>query len=270
MKPASPIASFLPVLAALAAFAALPAASQGFSAFASPSRFEVTAKAGETQRLVLEIQHVGAQPGRFRIYTTDWDLKADNSIDFFDELRPGSCRPWVALERRELTISPNGKYRFRFEIAPPADAKAGECRFAIMVEGAEPTRVKDPRFSFPVNGRLAVVVYATLGGSSPKFAIGASRVGAREGEQLPLVEVRNEGDAHGRLEGFLSAKDASGREFEMYPEDSPILPGRRREIALRPVVEDGKTPPPIKYPLAVKGSLEWGGKRESFERRFAP
>ena len=53
-------------------------------------------------------------------------------------LRPGSCRPWVAIDRSDLTIPGGGRARFRFEVTPPADAPTGECRFALMIEGDEP------------------------------------------------------------------------------------------------------------------------------------
>ena len=50
-----------------------------------------------------------------------------------------SCRPWVAIERREITVPGGGRYRFRFEVEPPADAPPRECRFALMIEGDEQT-----------------------------------------------------------------------------------------------------------------------------------
>lgn len=265
---------FVPFLAAAATVVlALPGsvAAQGFSAYASPSRFEVTGAPGESRRHVLEIHHAGNTPGRFRIYTNDWELQPDHTVKFSDALDEGSCRPWVALERRELTIAPNGKFRFRFEVKPPAGTPAGECRFAIMVEGLDPTTVTDKGFTFPVAGRLGVIVYVAVGGAAPKLSLGATAVQAAGKEQLPAVEVTNSGNAHGRLEGFLNGKDASGREFEMAAEDAPILPGRKRWIVLRPIATDAdKAPPPIQYPLAVTGAVEWGKERQSLDLRFAP
>lgn len=107
-----------------------PASAQGFAALVSPPRFEVRAKAGDRSRQVVEISNASGQPARLNIKTADWALEPDYSVSFNDALQPGSCRPWVAIERREITIPGGGKYRYRFEISPPADATAGECRFA--------------------------------------------------------------------------------------------------------------------------------------------
>jgi hypothetical protein len=190
-------------------------------------------------------------------------------VDFTNELAPGSCRPWVALERRELSVAPNARYRFRFEISPPADAPPRECRFAVMIEGLDTTKVAQGVFTFPVTGRIGVIVYAAVGDVSPKLAVTNPRVAETRAGRLPVVEVANTGSATGRLEGYLNAKDADGREFEITPDPSPILPGATRTIPLVPVTEEGR-PPPIRYPLTVKGNLEWGKSRQSLDFRFEP
>ena len=109
---------------------------------ASASIAQIRPDAGQTQREVIEIQHIGTQNGTFRIYTNDWTFQADGSLAFSNELAEGSCRPWVAVERRDLTITPNARYRYRFEITAPADTPPRECRFAIMIEGTDPARVE--------------------------------------------------------------------------------------------------------------------------------
>ncbi len=252
--------------------ASLPCAAdaQGFALYVAPPRIEAQVKAGETHRQVIDLQHSGPQAGRFRIFTNDWTLKADNSVQFGDALAPGSCRPWVALERRELKIDPNGRYRYRFEITPPADTPPMECRFAIMIEGLDTTQVDQGSFNFPVAGRIAVIVYAQVGGAAPKLSIGKASLRDEKGARQPVIEVSNSGNATGRLEGYLTAVDAAGVEFEMSPVSFPVLPGTTQAIALQPVVEEGKKAPVIQYPLVVKGTLEWGKNREKLELRFAP
>lgn len=266
--------SYRPALAAFlaAVLAGLSggAGAQGFSAYVSPSRFETKAVAGETSRHVLEIHQASQLPGRFRVYTNDWDFQNADALQFSDTLAPDSCRPWVALERRELTVPANSRYRFRFEIAPPADTSPRECRFAIMVEGLDAATVDQGSFRFPVAGRLGVIVYVAIGGAEARLAVGNPRVIVRDGEKLPVVDVNNSGNAHGRLEGFLSGTDSAGKEFDLVPDDSPVLPGRTRAVALRQFAEGGAKPPAIQYPLTVKGTLEWGKQRESLDLRFEP
>jgi len=258
------------ILVTVLAGASSVAGAQGFSAYVSPPRFEVKAAAGQTSRHVVEIHQASQAPGRFRIYTNDWDFQNDDSLQFSEALAPDSCRPWVALERRELTVPANARYRFRFEIAPPADTPPRECRFAIMVEGLDVATVDQGSFRFPVAGRLGVIVYVAVAGAEAKLAVGNPRVAVRDGERLPVVDVTNSGNAHGRLEGFLSGTDAAGKEFELIPEDSPVLPGRTRAVTLRQFAERGEKPPAIQYPLTVKGTLEWGKRRESLDLRFEP
>ncbi|MBD3893140.1 hypothetical protein [Hydrogenophaga sp.] len=249
-------------------FAAL-AQAQGFGAFITPPRFELVLNAGQTSRQVMEIQHVGAQSGRFRIYSNDWRFNDDESIHFQDELAADSCRPWVALERRELSIAPGERFRFRFEITVPPGTPARECRFALMVEGMEPVQVQGA-ISFPVGGRIAVIVYAAIGGAEPKLSLSASRVQLVNGQPGAVLEVHNSGNAHGRLAGFVNGTDASGARFELAPADAPILPGQTRHIALLPLTQEGQPTAEIRFPLTVKGHLEWGRQRLPLDLTFTP
>jgi hypothetical protein len=243
--------------------------AQGFGAYISPPRFEVKVAAGQNLRQVVEIQHVGQQKGNYRISTNDWTLKPDNSVTFSDALAPDSCRPWVAIERRELIIEPGARYRYRFEITPPPGTPARECRFAIMVEGLDPAQVQGS-LNFPVGGRIGVIVYAIIGDAAPQLEITATRVATVNGTPSAVVDVRNSGNAHGRLEGFVNGTDAAGTRFEMAPADLPIMPGETRTVAINPVVEDGKPAPDIRFPLVVKGKLEWGKNSLPLDARFAP
>lgn len=245
------------------------AIAQGFAAYITPPRFEVQVAPGQSLRQVLEIQHAGLQKGSYRVYTNDWAFLPDNSVAFSEALAPDSCRPWVALERRELTIEPGARYRYRFEITPPPGTPARECRFALMMEGLEPARVQGD-LNFPVGGRIGVIVYASIGDAAPQLEIATTRVAALNGKPTAFVDVRNRGNAHGRLEGFVNGTDANGARFEMSPADLPILPGETRSIAISPVAEEGKPAPEIRFPLQVKGNLEWGKNRLPLDASFTP
>jgi hypothetical protein len=247
---------------------AVPA--QEFALYVSPPRVETEARPGETRRQVIELHHVGRETGRFRIYTNDWSLKDDGTVDFTDALAPQSCRPWVAIERRELAIAPGGRHRYRFEISPPAGTPPRECRFAIMIEGLDTTKVAQGAFSFPVTGRIGVVVYAKVGDVEAKLEVGKASVVQTKSGRLPVLEVANRGGATGRLEGFLVARDGDGKEIELAPDPAPILPGASRAIALVPVNEEGRPPATLRFPLTVKGTLEWGKSRQPLDLRFEP
>ena len=264
-SPGFVVAAFLGALITLLA----PRASmaQGFSAVISPPRFELAVQAGKTSRQIIEITHVANQPGNYRVYTNDWSLSPDGNAVFSDALAPDSCRPWVALEKREMTLAGNAKIRFRFEISPPANTPATECRFAVMVEGLEQVVKTEGPVSFPVSGRVAVVVYAIVGDAGPKLEISNAGTGTSEGVVVPQLRVSNSGNAHGRLAGFLTAVDATGKQIDFVPEGLPILPGQTRTVPLVPNVPAG-TAVMITYPLTVKGNVEWADRKTAIDMRF--
>lgn len=248
----------------------IAAHAEGFAAYVSPPRFEVKLDAGDRLRQVLEIQHVGNDKGHYHIYTNDWTFNPDNSVSFSNDLAPDSCRPWVAIERHELTIEPGARYRYRFEINPPAGTPPRECRLAIMIEGLDTTQVQGGKLNFPVGGRIGVIVYATIGGAAPQLSIRSMQVAEVNGQSTATIDVHNSGNAHGRLEGYVNGTDASGQRFEMAPADLPILPGETRRIALMPVADNGQPAPKIQFPLKVEGRLEWGDQRLPLDASFAP
>ena len=239
----------------------VPRAEAQFSAAITPPRFELEVDAGKTQRSVLEITHGGVQAGTYRIYTSDWTMADDGNINFDSEaLRPGSCRPWVALERREVQIAPSAKLRFRFEISVPADAQAQECRFALMVESAEQT-IGSGAVQIPMNGRIGVIVYARVGAVRSDLGIVELKAVAGEAQTVPALIVKNAGTATGRFTGFVSATLPDGSVVDLTPNSIPILPGMQRVVELLPLPPADRPTQPapqLKWPLRVKGSLESG------------
>ncbi|HET9576737.1 MAG TPA: hypothetical protein VFP44_02860 [Usitatibacter sp.] len=258
--------------AALSALAALGAAgttlAQGFAALVSPPRFELAAQPGKRLRDVIEITNASGQASKFRLKTADWTLGTDGAVRFDDALKPGSCRPWVAIERRDLTISPGGKYRYRFEVEPPADAPPGECRFAILVEGDETSVPMPGGPSLPISGRLGVIVYVAVGNAGPQLDVVGGKVASVNQQQLPVIMVKNSGNAHGRVTGFLGGTDAAGRKLEFTPSTLPILPGETRAIPLT-LYQEREEAVAIAYPITIRGKLEWGeNKSTPFEQSF--
>jgi hypothetical protein len=256
----------LGVAAVLMATAAQVAA-QGFATLVSPPRFELRAKPGDRLRQVVEISNAGAQSARLGIKTADWSLDPDYSVSFTDALQPGSCRPWVSIERREVTVAAGGKYRYRFEIAPPADAATGECRFALLLEGDDQEVKTASGLSFPVTGRIGVIVYVALGNASPVLEVVGSSTATLDDGRAPILHVKNTGNAHGRIAGFLSGKDARGRDLDFTPSTLPILPGETRPVALKASLGKDDTIQ-VAYPITIRGALEWADKRVPFEQRF--
>jgi hypothetical protein len=248
------------------------AAAGEFALAVSPPRFELELKPGERSRQVIEITNASVTSASFSIKTADWRLDTDSAVTFSDELLPGSCRPWVALERRELIMAGSRPYRFRFEVNVPPDAQAGECRFAILLEGQEQFTRMESGPPIPFSARLGIVVYVAVGGATPELSLTGAEVQAVNGQPAPVLQIRNTGAAHGRVSGFLTGTDASNTPLEFSPANTPILPGETRGIALsatRPGDQD--TTAKIRFPVTVRGKLEWGkGKTQHIEQHFAP
>lgn len=260
----------LPVrlLVALALLVVTSAQAQQFAAMVSPPRFELASPAGKSQRQVIEITNSDVRSATYRVRTVDWTLDPNGAVTLDDALASGSCRPWVAIERREITVPAGGRFRFRFEVNVPPDAR-GECRFAIAMEGAASSVQAGPNISIPVSGQIAVIVYVTIGDAKPDLSILRTAVVEREGQRTPVMVVRNTGQAHGRFEGFLDGTDANGKRIDFAPSGLPILPGETREIPLV-VASEAATRPTLAFPLTIRGNLEWGGKTTPLDARFGP
>lgn len=257
-------------LLALGLAAACPAALAQFALAVSPPRFELTGKPGTPIRNVIELSQVDIRPGNYTVRTADWTFKPDGSVEFAEPLAMDSCRPWVAIERRELVVAPGRPYRYRFEVTPPADATPRECRFAILIEGKEQTA--GAGVPIGLSARVGVIVYVAVGDVKPALSVVGSAVQQVNGQTVAVLKVRNDGTAHGRLSGFLNGTDAGGTALEFSAATSPILPGETRDIALtatRPGNADAQVQP--RFPLTVRGKLEWGESGSTtIDQRFAP
>lgn len=256
---------------ALACMVGAPAAHADFAVAISPPRFELQAQPGQVVRQTMEITNASSRAATYRIRTADWTYARDASVDFLDDLAPGSCRPWVALERRQLSVSPGRPYRFRFEVTPPPGTPSGECRFAVMVEGEEESATTGA-LAVPFNARMAVIVYVTVGDAQPRLAVVGSGLQVVDGKQTPALQVQNLGQSHGRLGGFLQGTDAAGTRLDFTPATLPVLPGETRTIPLlptRPGTPEAEVL--LRFPVAVKGRIEWGkGQSQEIDLRFAP
>jgi len=243
------------------------AQAQGFAALVSPPRFELATAPGKTVRSVIEVSNRSTTPGRYLMHTADWSFAADFSVNFQDELQPDSCRPWVAIERPEVVVPGGGTLRYRFEVNVPADAPPGECRFAVMIEGAEPSIARSQGLDMPITGRIGVIVYLTVGDGAPDLEVLAPRIVALNGQQIPALSVHNSGTAHGRMTGFLTGKDAKGVSYDFTPSDFPILPHEQRNVFLTPSTPT-EDHPTLTFPVTVKGTLEWGKQRTELDQIF--
>jgi hypothetical protein len=138
-----------------------------------------------------------------------------------------------------------------------------------MLEGKE-SSFAGATAAVPVGARVGVIVYIAVGNVAPALSVLSARVEERNGLPTALIEVRNTGTAHGRLDGFLSGTDAQGQLLDATPANTPILPGESRTIALKFTKRgDPNTSVQAVFPVTVKGKLEWGkGASTDLDQRF--
>jgi fimbrial chaperone protein len=270
MKTCMRSAPALPSFTTLIATAVLPlllllanhADAGPFEVGAMPTRYILSGKSSSRIGQSLSVYNLGAAPTELALRTLDWTYSEDGNVSYHEALLPNSCRPWVTLERKTLKLAVRQKRDFRFQIDVPADAPRKECRFMVVIEGIEPAtkallESSSAHLSVPVTGRIAIAVYLAVNGAEPKLEMKQVSTEKINGKRVPMLTVTNVGDAHGRLDGSLSAVDASKTEFELLPDASPILPGQTRQMQLLPKVEGTKTPAEMTFPVTGKGSIDW-------------
>lgn len=253
------------VLPLLLAIPTGSASAAGFAMLITPPRFELRARPGDVLRQIIEVSNVATSPARVSVGTAEWRFAEDGSVLFENALADDSCRPWIALEARQLELPASGRRRYRFEVEVPLDAAARECRFAIMFEG-EPERVGD--LGLPVAGRIGIIVYLAIGDPTAQLRLESATQLEVDGQRLPALTVTNTGDAHTRLEGLISGRDSSGREIVFAPDSAPVLPGQTRNLVLRPQAPSGQVPPVVAYPIRLSGRLDWSGQRLEIDETF--
>jgi fimbrial chaperone protein len=255
--------------AALAALGVLLGAQPGgpvwaapFEVAVAPTRIATTGSAGQRVGQSLKIYNVGGQTAALAFRTLDWTLSDTGQLQFHDELQPGSCRPWVTLERRTRQIPARSETSFRFQVDVPPGTPRSECRFMIALEGVEPAQLAQvnsggANLNLPVSGRIAVAVYVAIGGARPLLQLQQIGTDSLRQDRKPVVRVTNTGDAHGRLEGSLEATTPDGKRLELVADGGPVLPGQTRSMALTVRASGNAPPPPLGYPLKVEGTLDW-------------
>jgi len=245
----------------LACLLVSPVMAEGFSVLVSPPRFELSGAPGTVLRDHVEINNPGNQPITLELRTADWDMDENGATTFHPpELQPGSCRPWTRIERHTLSLPAQTTKRFRLQVDIPADAAAGECRLALLIQAPKDDAViaRANTLNFPVQGRIAVIMYITIGDARPELVLEQLVLEKHAGQPTPVAVLHNRGLAHARTAGYVDATDSNGDRLEFAVSAVPTLPGQTRHVALRRQAPDGTQPPPLAPPLEMRGAIEWG------------
>ena len=244
--------------------------AEGLAFLVAPPRFELEANPNDIVRDHVEISNPGDNPLTFLIRTADWDMTEEGSAIFYPpELRPGSCRPWVRIERHKIHLPAKAKKRYRFQLEVPEGTPPGECRFALLIEAPpeEAVKAQASSLTLPIRGRIAIVVYVKIGGAQPVLHIRDMVLETHNEKPTPVAIVENTGNAHGRTAGYFEAKDSTGKRIDFEVTPLPILPGQTRRIPFYQPTIDERPPVVFTAPLKLTGSLEWASGAIKIEQR---
>jgi fimbrial chaperone protein len=237
-----------------------------FAVRISPPNFEIKAKPGEIVRNIITIENTDVETGVYNIRTADWDFNENGGVVIHPpdkSLQAGSCRPWTRLERTRLEVASNRTKRYRFEVHVPEDVKDGACKFAITISPAPETvdALKMGNLDMPILGSIAIIVYVTVGNAQPDVFLEGVKKIYQDGEPVPLLSLHNNGNAHARPFGSVTAKDSKGKTADLLVAPLPILPGESMDIQLTvdPRRSGIEKMSELTFPISVKGLIEWDG-----------
>ena len=103
-----------------------------------------------------------------------------------------------------------------------------------------------------------MIVYIRIGDAAPKLRLVDVRLVDLNGQSTPVARVANDGNAHDRLDGVVTAVDADGQKMNFAVSQRPILAGETRELPFSIYLQDAADKPIVKWraPLQFKGTIE--------------
>lgn len=216
--------------AILAAAAYAPIANS-FGIGVQPSTVEMTIKPGDRQRQVVTVGNVHkSKTISLTMGLADWSLDDDGKLVLE---APGdterSAAEWVRFSPASVTLKPETSQDVTVEIAAPYKIKnKGDHRFALLATTMLPELDARGEVSGVWNRyQLASLFYLTL---TPSKSLPEVTSVALNSEQPGLVTmmIKNDGDAHARLQGTAFLKDAAGEVVTETPLNAVVLDGGKR------------------------------------------
>ena len=238
-----------------------PARAQAlFSVEVSPLRVELRLNAGASHTQAVTLKNDSKQPARIRARVDDWYLSKDGTPQFkaADPADPYSAAAWLRLNPPEQVVAAGVTAVVRFTTTVPAGTKEGGYRCAVMFEFDPPdanaaSKGRDVMF----RGRVATLVYATVGSPKPAIELTDLQVLAPKGQPPSIVAtLKNSGRVHVRTNGSVIFSTAAGQVVRQAPlPNVPVLPESERDVSI-PIAGEREPPlPPGSYRVEVKFDL---------------
>ncbi len=217
-----------------AALVAPPLAS-AFGVGIQPSTVEMTIKPGERQRQVVTIGNVHTERTiSLTLGLADWSLDEEGRL-VLDA--PGdterSAAEWVRFSPASVTLKPETRQDVVVEITTPFDVETtGDHRFALLATTLLPELDERGEVSGVWNRyQLTSLFYLTLGKSESLPVVKQVAMDS-ENPTLITMRIKNEGDAHARLQGEAQVLSASGEIVAEAPLNAVVLDNATRNYGV--------------------------------------
>ena len=237
-------------------------AGAGFSVEMTPARLELKADPGKTIRAAIKLRTRGRGSQKVEVTTGYFGLN-DDGAPLFDPPKgaPQSAAAWITLNQTGFTIHPRQEKILRLEIAVPPQTTPGGYRAALYLAPlAAETKSKEGGATVFMQGRLALLIYVTVGGARPDGQIKVwewRRIPPGKQDSL-ACQVINQGNAHLRLAGVVQVVNAQGEKYDAIVPGAPVLPGQRTWV---PLDFPEKAPSPGSA-VTITGAIDLGRGEE--------
>lgn len=218
------------ILSIIASFSYAPLAS-AFGVGVQPSTVEMTIKPGDRQRQVITIGNVHkSKTISLTMALADWSLNKEGKL-VLDA--PGdtdrSAAEWVRFSPASVTLKPETSQDVTVEISAPYKIEhKGDHRFALLATTMLPELDARGEASGVWNRyQLASLFYLTLTPSESLPEVTSVAINSQD-SSVVTMEIKNEGDAHARLQGKALVKDSSGEIVSETPLNAVVLDSGER------------------------------------------
>jgi len=233
-------------------------APAGFAVEMTPARLELKVEPGKTARAAVKLRTRGRMLQKVEVSTGAFGLN-DEGSPVFDNPKdaPVSAAKWITASNQEFKINPNQDKLLRLEVNVPPGTPPGGYRAAVFIAPPkDDAKSKKTGANVFLVGRLALLVYVTVGGATPD-----GTVKSWEWRQLPpaksdnlALQVTNQGTAHLRLAGVARVTDSQGKAYDAVVPGVPVLQGQTRWVSLE-FVEGAPTP---KSAVSIDATIDLG------------
>jgi hypothetical protein len=238
-------AAALTSTALLAMALSAPSIASAFGVGIQPSTVEMTIKPGDRQRQVITIGNVHkSKTISMTMALADWSLDDNGKLVLNP---PGeterSAADWVRFSPASVTLKPETSKDIIVEIATPYKIEnKGDHRFALLATTLLPELDERGDVSGVWNRyQLASLFYLTLTPSESHPVVQSVAYNSGDVPSLTM-KIANAGDAHARLQGMATIKDASGEVVSETPLSTVVLDRHERQYEVNIVEPENLSP----------------------------